>query len=85
VSLAELVREGFLVAALVLAPVVAAAAAVSVGVGWLAGRFGLRDPAVGLIGRAVAVALMLVVAGEWMSERLMTSSRALWSRLGEVE
>lgn len=84
-NLAAVVREGLMLAALVLAPVVAAAAAASVGVGWLAGRFGLRDPSVVMIGRAIAVVLALIVAGEWMSERLVTSSRALWSRLGEVE
>ena len=81
-SLVEAVRDGLWLAALLVAPLAAAAAAAALAIGWLGGRIGLRDPAVLMIARAVAVALTLMALGERMAGRLVERTEALWAGLG---
>jgi type III secretory pathway component EscS len=62
-ALIDLVREAFVAAIVLALPLFVAALAAATVAGFVAARFGLQDPALGTVARAIAVVVTLVVIG----------------------
>lgn len=79
--LADLIRDGFWVAALVLVPVIVAGAAASFLAGLLSQRLGLADAGLASVLRTVAIAAAVAVWGTTMAEQVSVFTQDAWTEL----
>ena len=77
-SLVALVREGFLLALLLAAPLLVAALVAGVLSGLLAAFTQIQDPAVSLVPRVAAVGVAIVVFAPSIAHQLAAFSQRLW-------
>lgn len=74
----ELLRDGFVVAALAALPLVAATVFAGVVAGIAAHRFGLSEAGISVAVRAVAVAVALLLWGHALGDQILVFTRSAW-------
>ena len=77
-SLVALLREGFLLALLLAAPILVAALIAGALTGLLAAFTQIQDPAVGLVPRVAAVGAAIVLFAPAIGAQLVTFAHRLW-------
>jgi flagellar biosynthetic protein FliQ len=77
-SLVALVREGFLLALLLAAPILVAALIAGVLSGLLAAFTQIQDPSVSLVPRVAAVGISIVLFGSSIAAQLQAFASKLW-------
>ncbi|MBX3161917.1 MAG: flagellar biosynthetic protein FliQ [Deltaproteobacteria bacterium] len=83
-GLAALAREGLLLALLLAAPLLVAALVAGVLTGLLGAFTQIQDPAVGLVPRAAAVGVALVVFAPSIGQQLVAFMNRLWPLIAGV-
>ncbi|MDX2087168.1 MAG: flagellar biosynthetic protein FliQ [Kofleriaceae bacterium] len=83
-SLVALVREGFLLALLLAAPLLVAALLAGVLSGLLAAFTQIQDPSVSLVPRVAAVGIAIVLFGSSIAAQLQTFASKLWPMVAAV-
>ena len=77
-SLVAVVREGFLLALLLAAPILVAAVVAGILTGLLAAFTQIQDPAVSLVPRVAAVGAAIVLFAPAIATQLVTFANRLW-------
>ena len=77
-SVVAVLREGFLLALLLAAPVLVAALIAGILTGLLAAFTQIQDPAVSLVPRVAAVGAAIVLFAPAIASQLVTFSQRLW-------
>lgn len=84
-ALTEGIREGFGLVIMSIVPLLGAAAAVALVFGVLAGRLGLRDPALAQIARGLAVMLVLGLVVDELADGVVEFAARSWAGLASSE
>jgi flagellar biosynthetic protein FliQ len=77
-SLVVLLREGFLLALLLVAPILVAALLAGIISGLLAAFTQIQEPAVSLVPRVAAIGVAIVLFGPSIATQLATFANRLW-------
>ena len=83
-SLVALVREGFLLALLLAAPLLVAALIAGVITGLIAAFTQIQDPAVGVVPRVAAIGLSIILFGPSIATQLAAFGARLWPLITAV-
>jgi len=83
-ALVDLLREGVLLALLLVAPVLVAALIAGIVTGLLAAFTQIQDPAVGLVPRVAAIGVAIVLFGPSIASQLAAFAGRVWPLIEAV-